>query len=114
MFERRSSKYIDREFVKARDNVGKVFTLKDFETFEIKSGKFPGKKGYLIVDEIPNGKISATGYMITQLEEIAQTEKDDITKHGVKIIIKTGKTAKGETCYWIELAEENSADKVPF
>ena len=105
MFERRSSKYIDREFVKARDNVDKVFTLKDFETFEIKSGKFPGKKGYLIVDEIPNGKISATGYMITQLEEITQADKDEIIKHGVKIIIKTGKTAKGETCYWIELVD---------
>ena len=104
MFERRSYKYIDREFVKARDNVGKVFT-KDFETFENKSGKFPGKKGYLIVDEIPNGKISATGYMITQLEEITQAEKDEIIKHGVKIIIKTGKTAKGETCYWIEMAD---------
>lgn len=105
MFERRSSKYIDRNFVKARDNIDKVFTLRDFETFENLRGKYPGKKGFLIVDEKPNEKISATGYMISQLEEITPDEKKDVNEKGIKIIIKSGETAKGEKCYWIEEVE---------
>ena len=105
MFERRSSKYIDRNFVKARDNIDTVFTLRDFETFENLKGKYPGKKGFLIVDEKPNEKISATGYMISQLEEITPDEKKEINEKGIKIIIKSGETAKGEKCYWIEKVE---------
>ena len=112
MFECRSRKYADRTFVKARDNIDKVFTLRDFETFEILNGKFPGKKGFLIVDEKPNEKISATGYMISQLEEITNVEKADINKNGIKIVICSGNTAKGEMCYWIEIAPSN--DDLPF
>ena len=105
MFERRSRKYADRTFVKARDNTDKVFTLRDFETFEIPNGKFPGKKGFLIVDEKPNEKISVTGYMLSQLEEITEEEKKEINDKGVQIVIMTDYTSKGEKCYWIQKAE---------
>ena len=106
MFERRSRKYADRTFVKARDNIDRVFTLRDFETFENRNGKFPGKKGFLIVDDKPNEKISATGYMISQLEELTNDEKKEINENGIKIIIKSGETTKGEKCYWIEKCED--------
>lgn len=105
MFERHSRKYVDRTFVKARDNIDTVFTLRDFETFENLRGKYPGKKGFLIVDEKPNEKISATGYMISQLEEITPEEKKDVNEKGIQIIIKSGETAKREKCYWIEKVE---------
>ena len=105
MFERHSRKYADRTFVKARDNVETIFTLRDFETFENKNGKFPGKKGFLIVDEKPNEKISATGYMVSQLEEITEEEKKEINDKGVKIVIMTDYTSKGEKCYWIQKVE---------
>ena len=105
MFERHSRKYADRTFVKARDNVEIIFTLRDFETFENKNGKFPGKKGFLIVDEKPNEKISATGYMVSQLEEITEEEKKEINDKGVQIVIMTDYTSKGEKCYWIQKVE---------
>lgn len=70
MFNRKKSAYADRVFISPREIFGTTLTLIDFERW-----KYEDKpRGALIVKELPTGKISCSGTMCRQLDEVDKLE----------------------------------------